>query len=339
MESPVVHICGGKGTCGFTAGSRAVLHIQRWRLRNPLTVREPWFERPIDPPPGPMEPMSAGHGGMEDEHGMQAPVDTGVPEERALLHRFEQMRDGMGAGAEPPEREQGRVEVQHALLEEEAAGKRKSAEPSGANQILAERVMAVASQGGEHSGKAQRGRKRSRRSSSSGSESMTLVDRHGVSQLSKVSERHPGYLAGETLKKMREYLSIREEGVSQASSDRWRPIVTSYLSTVLLPSTEVSLRNSRELLTTLIARSSDCLLRGEVGRALDILLQRLQAIETSQVEASWASAKHLELVPETKVSCVPPRARRAALTAEKSDLKLKSMLGNPHGPGKTTPGY
>eukprot|EP00971_Amphidinium_carterae_P240844 4781274-Amphidinium_carterae.3 len=46
-DSPVIHICSGKGAYKFSADSRAVLHAQRWRLRNPPSVKEPWFVRPV----------------------------------------------------------------------------------------------------------------------------------------------------------------------------------------------------------------------------------------------------------------------------------------------------
>eukprot|EP00971_Amphidinium_carterae_P028287 556915-Amphidinium_carterae.2 len=37
---------------------------------------------------------------------------------------------------------------------------------------------------------------------------------------------------------MRQYLAVREEAGTSGAEDKWRPLVTSYLSTVLLPSTE-----------------------------------------------------------------------------------------------------
>eukprot|EP00971_Amphidinium_carterae_P263759 5233036-Amphidinium_carterae.2 len=81
--------------------------------------------------------------------------------------------------------------------------------------------------------KGRKSRKRSRRASSSDTESVAFVDRHGLSQLAKAQgiRRASGYLAGECLKKMREYLAVREVGATPGSEDKWRPIVTSYLST------------------------------------------------------------------------------------------------------------
>eukprot|EP00971_Amphidinium_carterae_P115578 2289172-Amphidinium_carterae.3 len=292
-ESPLVHVCAVKSGCRFGAGGRSVLHLQRWRLRNPLSIKEP-----------------------------------PVPEETALLQRFEQMRDGVNPRPSAAEEDLGRQEVKAALREEEAAGRLHGSGQRDAGRVLLDRATVVATQGDEKLSKDKKKRKRSRRSSSSSSsdsESLALVDKHGVSQLAKVSERKPGYLAGETLKKMKEYLAVHDVGESLGCADtKWRPIVTSYLSTILLPSTEVTLRNSRELLT--LARCADSLIRGEVARCLDVLLQRFQAIETSQIESSWSNARHLELVPESRVSCVPPKARRAATAAEKSDHKLRALL-------------
>eukprot|EP00971_Amphidinium_carterae_P061144 1210225-Amphidinium_carterae.1 len=42
-ESPVVHLCLAKQACKFCAGQRFVIHVPRWRVRNPLKIRETWF--------------------------------------------------------------------------------------------------------------------------------------------------------------------------------------------------------------------------------------------------------------------------------------------------------
>eukprot|EP00971_Amphidinium_carterae_P243681 4839556-Amphidinium_carterae.1 len=123
---------------------------------------------------------------------------------------------------------------------------------------------------------------------------------------------------------MRQYLAVQEKAGTSGAEDKRRPLVTSYLSTVLLPLTEASLRNTCELLS--VARCSDCLIRGQAPQCLDILLQRFQAVETSHAEAGYGAAKHFdskifELVPEAKVSCVPIRAKRAVSAAEMSDQK------------------
>eukprot|EP00971_Amphidinium_carterae_P340068 6478231-Amphidinium_carterae.1 len=50
-ESPVFHLCSGKNSkdCGFHAGQRLVIHSGRWRVRNPLKIREAWFVAPREP--------------------------------------------------------------------------------------------------------------------------------------------------------------------------------------------------------------------------------------------------------------------------------------------------
>eukprot|EP00971_Amphidinium_carterae_P069620 1377830-Amphidinium_carterae.1 len=97
---------------------------------------------------------------------------------------------------------------------------------------------------------------------------------------------------------MREYLSLRDGGVSSSSVDPLAPIVTTYLTTALMPSMgeSLGLRSSRELLT--IARSVDSLLRGDTVGAVECLLQRFKAVELSALEGSWVNARHLEVIPE-----------------------------------------
>eukprot|EP00971_Amphidinium_carterae_P001983 39663-Amphidinium_carterae.1 len=133
------------------------------------------------------------------------------------------MRDGLTPAQKAGEKEIGRKELQEALREEERAGNRRASSHQKTGHVLYDRATTMAALGLSQPCKEKRGRKRSRRSSSSGSESVALVDRHGVSQLSKVAERRPGYLAGESLKKMREYLAVREVGsVSGGTEEKFR---------------------------------------------------------------------------------------------------------------------
>ena len=81
----------------------------------------------------------------------------------------------------------------------------------------------------------------------------------------------------------------------------------------------MSLRNAGELKT--LAKGLDLLLAGKVPEAADLLSQRFQAVETADVEGSWAAARHLELMPEPKVSAVPADNRRRAVRMEKADVR------------------
>eukprot|EP00971_Amphidinium_carterae_P044016 866021-Amphidinium_carterae.1 len=221
----------------------------------------------------------------------------------------------------------GRRELQEALqMEERAAARQQVSKPAGSQTLVDRAVAAVANTSGEQKERGKKRKRRSRRSSStsSGSDSLRFMDKGGDNRIMKIAEERPGELTKETLKKMKEYLSLCDEETSDRSVDPWRPLVTCYLNTILLPSTDINLRNVRELVT--IARCADCLLRGELERGLDVIMQRFKAVETAHFEGSWSGAKHLELVPDARVSAVPPKERRAAGSAERADMKLKAMM-------------
>eukprot|EP00973_Karenia_brevis_P011721 1585919-Karenia_brevis.AAC.1 len=57
----------------------------------------------------------------------------------------------------------------------------------------------------------------------------------------------------------------------------------------------MGLRNSREAIT--LASCMDALLRGNQAGALDILAQRLKALERSIVDQNWNVARWMELIP------------------------------------------
>ena len=112
-----------------------------------------------------------------------------------------------------------------------------------------------------------------------------------------------------------------------------KPMVMAYLTSVLIPSrgNQMSMRNTGELKT--LATALDLLISGKVPEATDILSQRFQAVEMADNEGSWATARHLELLPEAKVSSVTAESRRRALKLEKAEIKLKqgSLPAKPPG--------
>ena len=73
----------------------------------------------------------------------------------------------------------------------------------------------------------------------------------------------------------------------------------------------MSLRVERELRT--IAETLDFLLSGRVAEAGDILMQRFRALEMASSQGSWELAKHMELIPDSAVTCVPVEMRSEAL--------------------------
>eukprot|EP00971_Amphidinium_carterae_P173293 3435560-Amphidinium_carterae.1 len=235
----LVHLCR-LGACPFEGGDRVILHVRSWRLRNPLGLREAWYVAPREELPELPHLRGAGQQAV----GQAAPGG----EEQALLHRFEELRDGVAATA-GAEQQLARAELASALrvAEEDGVGRAAGAGAPG----LAQRVLSREQerlQDGKRKGKKRRRRSRSRSSSGSGSDGEEL-EKGGADRLAKLAERRPGYLARAALKKMQEYLSLREEDGPFQKKDVMRPIVTTFLTTALLPSTDISLRNTRELTT------------------------------------------------------------------------------------------
>jgi len=75
----------------------------------------------------------------------------------------------------------------------------------------------------------------------------------------------------------------------------------------------------------------DHLLRGDVARCGDTLIQRFKSVETAASEGSWRVASRLELIPEASVSSVTPAEREAAATLELREAKLRDLLAKEAG--------
>ena len=116
------------------------------------------------------------------------------------------------------------------------------------------------------------------------------------------------------------------QGVTTSGQEVLRPIVEAYLQSVLLPSRQgqTSLRNLQELRT--LAKALDLMLSGRQAEACDVLMQRFQAVECADQEGTWSTARHLELIGDTRVSSSNDRQRRLALQLEKSEVRYKKDL-------------
>eukprot|EP00971_Amphidinium_carterae_P142018 2812959-Amphidinium_carterae.3 len=158
-------------------------------------------------------------------------------------------------------------------------------------------------------------RKRSRsRSKSSGSSSRLSLKRKGDRSIQQIAEERPGYLAEQTLRKMRGYLADREIH-SSAKESGLAPVMSTYLATVLQPSTDLGMRSSRELMS--LAQAGDQIIRGEVDRALDTICQRFKSVECAHGDKDWGLASQLELIPDQRVTAVSARERRMASSQER----------------------
>ena len=125
----------------------------------------------------------------------------------------------------------------------------------------------------------------------------------------------------EALEKMKTYMAERD-GSARGSLE---PIVNTYLTSVLLPSTQGSMgvRNERELRT--LALALDHVLAGRFANAMDVLVQRFKAVESSSSEGGWAHSRHLELLPEGRVTAISPQEREAMIRQENSDSRVRHL--------------
>jgi len=147
-----------------------------------------------------------------------------------------------------------------------------------------------------------------------------------TNRIRKVSLAHPGRLLETGLLEMTRFLQQGAEGGGDSTPARCQPVVMKYLITVLATTKAggVSMRNERELRT--ISESLDALLAGNLARCGDVLLQRFKAIEASINDATWAVARHCELIPEAEASITTFAEREHAAKLELRERKLRDHL-------------
>ena len=81
----------------------------------------------------------------------------------------------------------------------------------------------------------------------------------------------------------------------------------------------------RELRT--LAEALDALMSGQIMTAMDIIGQQCRAVETSILEeGGWGVARHLEVVPETRVSSVTPGLRAMMAAEERQSHRVRQDL-------------
>ncbi len=141
------------------------------------------------------------------------------------------------------------------------------------------------------------------------------------------------------LRVMKTFLSAQEGsggGVTQNGEEVCLTLdVVRYLMTVTIPNrgSSLSVRNERELRT--LAETLDCLLRGQIGSAGDILMQRFKAVEAASApDGSWALSARYELIPPVGISAVPASEMEAALSLELRERKLQALLAAKRGGGR-----
>ena len=69
-------------------------------------------------------------------------------------------------------------------------------------------------------------------------------------------------------------------------------------------------------------RGHDAMLNGSPAQALDIMASRFSAVETLATTKDWNMAKHLQLVPSERVSCVNEDYMDYARRRHRADFRM-----------------
>ena len=147
---------------------------------------------------------------------------------------------------------------------------------------------------------------------------------HRVKQLGK---RIPGILMRHALDEMNRLLV---QHVGEESTETIKPILLRYLRLHVMAKS-VAPAQKRELLT--LGYAIDQLLQRNILGALDIMVQRVKAIELVLNGATWAVAQNIELVPlEQEVIASVAEAQGAAREFRHDSRVQREMSGK--GPGK-----
>lgn len=157
--------------------------------------------------------------------------------------------------------------------------------------------------------------------SSSGEDEGGLMDRSRHVNLIKTWKSRPGQLTLKTLGRMQDTLGVHQLP-HQNTSDAGAPIATAYVHQVMrtqFPGDKMTLRNWRELLT--LSQVMDLCLAGKVESGLDMVAQRIKAIERSLVDGSWNQARWMELIPTGDALLASRVETKAAHRAEAEERR------------------
>ena len=104
----------------------------------------------------------------------------------------------------------------------------------------------------------------------------------------------------------------------------YAPIVAAFVNTVLFAKHSKSIpeRSGREIST--LALAMDCMLRGEVPKALDVMTQRLKALERSALDDGRATARWQELIPTSAALLTDRMEVRAGQSSERAEKKSRA---------------
>ena len=328
--SGVLHFCRS-WPCHAVNDDKTLAHCTRWKFVPPAPAFPP-------KPPATGVPLFGGRSKtpamdmvdkLRDEHrdhGDDSSAGAGVPR-------------GGGGRSSGSKKQPPLPPARRPNVGADDSGKKKDRRERSMNEVLMERAKKIRDSQLEDLADADRPskkkkKKRSRRSSdeSSGSSKSSVFRKapslfKGTALLRK-AESSEGALLRNGIELMRRALATRQGGGdldpgTETDLRHLQGVATSYLTTGLAPSAAAAgkplgLRNEREMRT--ISEALDALLSGHLSKAGDILMQRFRACEVNLLEGDWGLAKHLEIIPQAQVTCVP-QGMRADMIREQAQLK------------------
>ncbi len=146
----------------------------------------------------------------------------------------------------------------------------------------------------------------------------------GMERLRRVHQQEPGKIASLSLQRLQELvLQTQGRGSASVQVERFPPVALGYVMNVFLVAhsmQEVGVRTVRELRT--LATCIDLLCQNDPLRCLDVLVQRVKALEVAHQQGSWNQASQLELVLSDGQSAVFRPELKAAQAEVKEEMKL-----------------
>eukprot|EP00438_Fugacium_kawagutii_P032553 Skav201089 [mRNA] locus=scaffold2562:74784:76346:+ [translate_table: standard] len=148
----------------------------------------------------------------------------------------------------------------------------------------------------------------------------------GMEKLRSIHQRYPGRIASRSLQRLQELLlNAQGRGTAHLEEEAQQlpAVAVGYLTQVFFnqyPTHVVGLRTTREMRT--IAHCIDAVARNDPLRALDIMVQRLKALELSHVQGGWSQANQLELIMGDEEMATFRQEIKAAQLEVKADLSL-----------------
>lgn len=326
----VYHLCAGRASgCKkkLSKGDRrTVVHVDRWRILTPQAMLETPYLKGLGKRLG-REVMDNHRTGTQrplggtglDETVEQMPLvpEAGAPapEVKEKVKKKKEKDRGRSRTPKKARRLKEFVEAQEKRRHEEAPKKKSKSRKEKKRRSKEKNRRARGSDSDTSSS--------SRGSSSSSTLSLFQGTSARGGDLVRLAEKKPGRLTEMALQEMSKYLT--SQGEANLEKGQWGSLrVLAYLNQIVLtnnPPAKIGIRAHRELVT--LCTCLDLLMSGESVRCMDVLTQRLKAVEASVLDGNWNLARHYELIPPAGAQLSHESERELAQKREMRQQKLK----------------